>query len=211
MPTLTEKEFFDSLLEKTKTAFGNSLTKKKYPGEKWGCAVCDTPIQKGKGIIFGINWGNAAKTEQTAYPKSDKRFKGNKFISSSEKYIREFLKSEVKDLNYSNLCFFRTPFANNLPDEDWKLAIPLFMEYVAYINPPWMLMLGKPNKLSLHAQVEKVKAMSRKTNKAAYGYYGSAFGNIPFVSVPHPQAWLSMEVRTELWRKVIIENKYFPK
>jgi hypothetical protein len=200
---MNEINFFNHLLDETKKVFLESETRKHNPNENWNYAICDTPIQKGKGLFFGLNWGGNDKNAQSAYPDAIKERDWN-FINNSRSYFREFFKLEIENLNYSNLCFLRTPNAFKLHPSDWKLTIPLFQEYVEYINPPWTLMLGKPVPLWDHHLEPKSFFLvdDKKNNRKVYGYSGLLFGKYPFGAVPHPQARVSKEARMEIWKKV---------
>lgn len=143
---MDERQFFDHMLDKTRQVFHRSKTYDNYGDKNWNFAICETPIQKNTGIFFGLNWGGKDIDTQSEYPVADKKRNWN-FVSHSRRYFREYLKTEIEQLNYSNLCFFRSPKVQQIEDSDWDLAIPLFKDYVDYINPPWTLILGKPNQL----------------------------------------------------------------
>jgi hypothetical protein len=201
---MEEKEFFEQLLDKTQIAFFKSETFKKNGDKNWNYAICDTPIQEGKGIFFGLNWGGKDIDVQTAYPEADKKRNWN-FISKSRPYFRDYIQAEIEGLNYSNLCFFRSPKFKDLHPSDWSLVIPLFQEYVDYINPPWALMLGKPSPLWANHLTNKIEyhVFDKKYKKKVYGYNAFIFQKYPFGAVPHPQARVSNEARKEIWEKVI--------
>jgi len=205
---MDEKTFFKNLLEKTKEVFLTSQTYKEHGEKNWNYAVCDTPIQKNTGIFFGLNWGGKDIDKQSTYPERIKPRNWN-FITHSRAYFREYLGKEIEQLNYSNLCFFRSPKVHQLISSDWELAIPLFRKYVDYINPPWTLMLGKPNHLwEKHIENKNYKEFhDNKYNKTVYGYTGLLFGKYPFAAVPHPQARVSSETRKEIWKCVVKENR----
>jgi len=204
---MTEIEFFDHLLDKTQKVFFKSNTFKKHGDKNWNFAICDTPIKKKTGIFFGLNWGGNDIDAQSVYPLAEKDRNWN-FFSHSRNYFLEFLNTDIEQLNYTNLRFFRSPKVKQIEPTDWDKAIPLFQEYVDYINPPWTLMLGKPNHLwndhiSNHNTIKK---KDNKTNRNMYGYTGILFGKYPFGAVPHPQAKISTETRKEIWQSVIKDN-----
>ena len=208
----TEEElFFYELLDKTESVFKNgSATHKKYPDENWNFAVCDTPIQHGKGLFFGLNWGGDYKNPQSAYPKKEKD-RNWPFISHSRNYFRTYFNAEIEDLNYSNLCFFRSPNMKHFVKSDWNLGIPLFSEYVHFVKPSWALMLGSPPpalKQAIYLQdLKEIELRDTKSNKNVTGYTGTLFGKFPFGSVPHPQARISKEARHAIWEKVTDQMK----
>ena len=67
-------DFFVELLAETEVQFKESPVhaKQKKEGKEWNYAVCATPIVKGKGVIFGINWGGDNKLAQTEMPIGNK-------------------------------------------------------------------------------------------------------------------------------------------
>lgn len=199
---MNEEHFFKYLLDKTEAEFKKSKTFAKYRDKNWNYAICDTPIQKGKGIFFGLNWGGKDINAQTVYPKRDNKRNWN-FITQSRAFFRNHLNSEIEDLNYSNLCFFRSPRIKDLESEDWNLAIPLFMEYVEYIKPPWLLMLGKPPKIILDkTDGWKKEHVINQSNSRKVNYYTGKLHGKPFGGVPHPQARVSNEARQAVWKEV---------
>ncbi len=201
---MNEIDFFNHMLERTKAAFLQSKTLEKYPNENWNYAICDTPIRKKTGIIFGLNWGGKDHNPQSKYPEAIKT-RDWPFITHSEWYFKEFLHTTIDQLNYSNLCFFRSPSMNQIVKSDWDLAILLFKEYVEFIDPPWLLMLGKPVYLGNSYLTNKttIKQTDINNRKNVYGYYGTLFNKYPIVSVPHPQARISTESRKDIWKQVI--------
>ncbi len=207
-----EEKFFYDLLKKSKEVFLTSETYKNNKNENWNFAVCETPIQRNAGVFFGLNWGGKNINEQSKYPVAMKKRNWN-FVSHSRRYFRDYLGKEIEELNYSNLCFFRSPKVYQMANSDWELAIPLFKEYIEYIKPPWTLMLGKPNRLwEKHVENKESKPFfDKKYNKTVYGYTGKLFGKYPFVAVPHPQARISPESRKQIWQELVAENKSFKK
>lgn len=207
---MEEQQFFKNLLEKTREVFLTSKTYSLYGDRNWNFAVCETPIKKKTGVFFGLNWGGDDTNTQSEYPKISKERNWN-FISHSRQYFRNFLHSEIEQLNYSNLCFFRSPKAYQIHKDDWELVIPLFKEYIDYINPPWSLLLGNIENLGNRYLTEKVtiKVWDKKHSRSAFGYTGCLFGIYPFAAVPHPQARISAETRQAIWNSVVKGNKNF--
>ncbi|RYC51858.1 hypothetical protein [Flagellimonas olearia] len=208
----SEERFFHQLMGKTRALFLKSKTFEKHQDKNWNSAICETPIQISKGLFFGLNWGGNNIGQQTTYPEKHRK-RDWQFISHSRKYFREYLNSEIEDLNYSNFCFFRTPKAHQLENTDWELAYPLFKEYVDFINPPWTLMLGKSNyALSQHISSKQEFSVWDDVNKkTVYGYTGILFSKYPLGAVPHPQARISSDARNEIWKTITdrIKEKAF--
>lgn len=206
---MEEIQFFNDLLRDTWQVFRESPIKQYQDREKknWNYAICETPIQKGKGLIFGLNWGGENDyPAQKNYPSINKGKRNWPFISTSRKYFKKHIGIEsINQINYSNLCFFRSPKIKYLKERDWELALPLFEKYVNYIKPTWTLMLGNTgiNYLGNHLTITdriKVNGKGRKVK----GYKGVLFGKYKFKCVPHPNNYRfnSSEKIDELWAKV---------
>jgi hypothetical protein len=200
---MTEEEFFYDLLKKTEVVFNESATRKKFPKENWNFAICDTPIQKGEGLFFGLNWGGDNIDQQSVYPPKKKE-RNWKFVAQSRPYFKEYFNAEIEDLNYSNLCFFRSPDMNRFVPTDWDLAIPLFEGYVEYVKPSWALMLGKPpSQLKKHiTDYKRHHVINSNNGRRVFSYTGILFGKYPFGSVPHTEAHISSDSRHKIWSKV---------
>jgi len=203
---MNEREFFDYLRKKTEEIFKTTSIYKTHPDKNWNYAICDTTIKKGKPIIFGLNWGGNDIDAQSEYPKDDKSRNWN-FISHSNNFFQEYLKiSDISEVNYSNLCFFRSPKVHLMKDgKDWELAIDLFNEYVHYIKPSLTVMLGKTGipKLNSNKSLTDLNRIEEKDKrKRVFGYKGKLFGKYSFACVPHPQVRISTETRENIWRKV---------
>lgn len=204
---MTEQDFFHQLLKETEKVFLTSPIYKyqKEHNKNWNFAVCDTPIKKGKGLVFGLNWGGDDKDAQTVYPPEKRERKWN-FMGSSKKYFKSYLNIEaIDDINYSNLCFFRSSNLKPLVAADWKASLPLFQKYVAFIEPEWTVMLGNTGVKILQDNAlltDLVKVKFERKRGLSYGYKAKLFGKYPLYCVPHPQAQISSEVRKGLWEKM---------
>lgn len=97
--------------------------------------------------------------------------------------------------------------------QDWDLALPLFQEYLNFINPPWTLMLGKPESF-INKHIENFQSFNvfdNEKSKNFKGYTGKLFGKYQWGSVPHPNARPSEKTRNEIWGKVIKEGNLIQK
>lgn len=195
--SMSEREFWKYLLSES----GRTWPEKGY-------AICDTPIMKGKGIIFGLNWGDVSKGVQTEYPVLEKE-RNWPFMRNSKPFFKNYLGIDsISEVNYSNLCFLRTTNIAQLTDDNWKAALPLFKRYVEYIQPSWLLMLGvtgmsilnSHNELTKHKRHEVVGSRGR-----IFGHAAMLYGRYNLFAVPHPQSKISKEGRSGIWEKVMAE------
>lgn len=213
---MTEKQFFEFLLKNTGQVFQNSPIQEYQVrhNKNWNYSICETPIQKGKGLIFGLNWGGDNINTQSQYPVADKERNWN-FMSNGIFYFKKYLTvKSIDEINYSNLCFFRSPNIKYLTWKDWELSVPLFKTYVDYITPTWTVLLGKTGVRILN-ELGHLKDLSRievkgKRNRT-FGYTGLLFDKYNFYCVPHPQTRIATEVRDEIWHLLFTQEKPFPK
>jgi len=128
------------------------------------------------------------------------------FIGDSAGFLQKYfaIDTSMPDFNYTNLCFFRTPSIKYLSAKDYKLSLPLFEEYVAYVQPPYLLSIGTGNFDVLRKQ--KRIAEWKQTDVASAPMQGIAarYNGIKSLFVPHPQARLTNEHRAELWRQTAL-------
>ncbi len=126
-------------------------------------------------------------------------------IIVNQKDFKEYFNRDIEDLNYSNLCFFRSPDMDHFEPSDWELAIPLFEDYVHYVNPAWALMLGKPpSQLKKHiSNYKRHEVINENNGYRVFGYTGTLFGKYPFGSVPHTESQISSESRHQIWNDVV--------
>lgn len=204
-----EEQFFYDLLEKTKEVYTTSPVYKKYGDAKnWNCAVCETPITKGNAVLFGLNWGGNDINQQTTYP-TKQREKGRNwpFAKHADHYLKKYFECTINEVNYSNLCFFRTPNAKYLSYQDWQLSIKLFEKYIDFISPPWTIMMGDPKILNEKQFTNRKRWEYRAPNatRRSFAYVGLLFGKYPFGAVPHSAARCSPETHNALWAQMEVE------
>ena len=201
---MSDQDFFDSLLAKTKAAFEQSPLKAKHPDARWFYSVCGTPVQTGKPVVLGINWGvgTSEHEAQTTMPDGND-VKNYDFIRDSSLYVKKHfnLNASAADYNYSNLCFFRTPDIGYLSSGDYQLSLPLFEEFIAHVKPPYILSIGTTNFDVLRGQ--KRIADWKQTDVPGASMQGQAarYKGVKCFFVPHPQARLSNEHRVQLWEQ----------
>ncbi len=206
-----ENQFFDELLSDTAIMFKKSpvYEKQQELGKNWNYAVCATPIIKGKGIIFGINWGGDDIQPQTTMPTGE-NIVNYTFIKQSRKYLEQLgLNFSDINFNYTNLCFLRTPKANLLEEDDFRLSIPLFEKYVRFINPPWLLSIGGKNMkiLDKFGHLKGDEIVRYYDDQRKFRGHSAPLWEWNVFSVPHPQARLSKasNARQTIWEKIIFK------
>lgn len=199
--------FFYELLNKTAETFSASNIKviQDGRGEEWNYAICDTPIQQGKGIILGINWGGKGNYKVQNQIPVGKEIGNYLFIARSRKYLELDWGLDFNNLNfnYSNLCFFRSPKASDLVLTDFELSLPLFKEYVDHIKPPWLLSLG----VSTIEVLKNLKCFNQDPEQipdaeGKFKGYSAKLWGFNFYSVPHPSARIKSGARDLIWKKV---------
>ena len=198
-----ENIFFESLLNETKEAFHRSpiFERQEKEGKKWSYSVCGTPIQIGKGIIFGINWGVDGEHQPQTKMQDGSDIDTYKFVERSRWYLKEYFLLDINDIsfNYTNLCFFRSPGSKDLTDLDYKLSLPLFERYVKFIDPEWILSLGSgSSQILLNNGLLKGDNLF-KEGKAKFKASAEKLWGYDFYAVPHPNARVKNDLRKELW------------
>lgn len=208
---MLEEKFFYDLLKETKLAFDKSPIKRYQieNGKSWYYAVCDSPIVIKRGVIFGLNWGESKDGDdkaQTVYPYDAEKKRDWNFASTSKRYFQDHLGiNHIGEVNYSNLCFFRSKNIDPIKPEDWKLSLPLFESYINYIQPKWCVLLGNTGVdiLKKHCKISDLKRMVYQGEKRrTFGYNGKLFDTYKFYAVPHPQSRLSPDARKSIWTQL---------
>jgi hypothetical protein len=203
--------FFSELLTDTDKQFKKSpiYQKQLTLGNEWNYSICATPISKGNGIIFGINWGGSGNfLPQTVMPTGDD-IADYHFIKQSRQFLEKHWQLDISNINfnYTNLCFFRTPKEKELSSDDYKLSLPLFEKYVRYINPPWLLSIGGTNLKVLSGLGLLKNIQYQFDNEKKFRGYSAQLWDYNIFSVPHPTARLTTEARNTIWTKVTEEMK----
>ncbi len=203
---MDEHALFDQLIQKTEIAFHQSDVFIKNPN--WSYSICGTPILKGVGLIVGLNWGGGGNGEifpSQTYPDGID-VKTYTFIKRLFPYLNKYLKvDDPKEINYSNLCFFRSPKVKDLSDKDWNLSKELFLDYLRYLDPPWIILAtsgiecaSRALDLSdvLHFTAGDIIIFNAYIAKCSVGGR-----NVQLYSYPHPNAKVPGWVRDQLWDK----------
>ncbi|CAM3358909.1 hypothetical protein [Zobellia roscoffensis] len=201
-----EEIFFNDLLSITKKAFYKSPVYNKNKHKDWFYSICSGPFTRKKPIVFGLNWGvgkDFVHKPQVSYPKE---IDSNTwpFKTHVDKHLTKHFDCSFDEINYSNLCFFRTPSTKFLSWEDWMISIPLFQAYVEFIDPPYIIMMGSPKYFNSE-QFSNRKTIGHKPEGKKRNFYvrtGLLFGKYPFGSVPHSAARCSHCTHDILWEKM---------
>lgn len=205
---LNEKDFFNQLLQDAGTAYSQCDVIKL--NSNWSYSVCGTPIIKKQGVILGLNWGGGKSENfapQNVYPAGDDIEK-YPFIMKIRPFLKEHLHvQDIKTINYSNLCFFRSPKVQDLTEGDWDCSRHLIQKYITYIEPAWILFLSTNIDQAIKSLelefLESPKVISYKTYTAYRGISKITGQKIPFYALPHPNARLQYNIRQQLWNLVL--------
>lgn len=201
-----EEQFLQDLLAYTEEMFLNSpvYATQKQSGCQWSYSVCNTPIQRGKGILLGINWGvSGYHVPQTKMPDG-KEITTYNFIYRSREFLERYLLLDFDTLNfnYTNLCFFRTPKESSLHKKDYENSLALFRKFVEFVEPKWIFSLSSNNNkiLSQFGHLTDSTDFYDSDNKYK-GVKANLWGHSYF-SVPHPNARVKAKSRNEIWELI---------
>ncbi len=205
---------FERLRTQVAAAFEKSDIKQKQQalGKSWYYDVCALPLRPGKPLLLGLNWGDdpsARHLPQKSEPgqSSFSTVKSWRFIASSEPFLRRYFHLP-SDLNYFNVCPFRSEKVTDLTDRDWRLAIDeFFLDAIDAVNPPSVLMLGASNVERLtkynivNTHMVSVDDNGRSVNAHVGTLRGRALEAVPFFALPHPGNHISTQARQRIWAK----------
>jgi hypothetical protein len=202
----TEEQFLQRLLADTKEKFLESpvLGEQQLCGRQWNYSACGTPIQVGKGILLGINWGVSGDHEPQTEMPDGKDIPTYNFIQRSRQFLEQHLHLDfdTKNFNYTNLCFFRTPREVFLRPKDYENSLPLFRKFVEFVKPEWIFSLSNNNTkiLQQHGQLRFTIDYYDSESKHK-GVKANLWGH-PYFSVPHPNARVKAKSREEIWEQI---------
>lgn len=201
-----EEQFLNQLLADTKKRFLTSpvLKKQQLCGSQWNYSVCGTPIQIGKGILLGINWGVSGDHEPQTEMPDGKDIPTYNFIQRSRRLLEQhlLLDFETLNFNYTNLCFFRTPSEVFLRPKDYENSLPLFKQFVEFVKPEWIFSLSNNNTKILQQFGQLTNATDYFDSEQKHkGVRANLWGHSYF-SVPHPNARVTAQSREEIWEQI---------
>lgn len=209
---MTGEELFARTLPKVAAAFRSSDVKRLQErlGQDWYYELCFLPLVPQQPLLLGLNPGRdpAGHTPQTQYP-TDARYAevmNWRFVNRSLKWITRHLGS-VRDLNYFNVCPFRSQSLADLTDRDWRLGIEsFFLDVIDFVAPSKVAVLGTSGVHRLEAMnltksrdIGIVSKEGRRIN-ARVGVVLGREGSYPFFAVPSPNNALSDADRDAIWR-----------
>ena len=194
--------FFYRLLDETKDAFYSSPISKS-PFNTWGAAVCDNPIKQGAPIMAGIHWGGSSYTGfQTEYPSEKNR--NYTFLRNVPGLLKNhFNINSIDEINYTNVCFFRSTHEEKITPRDWRNTINLFDKYVDYVKPSYMIILGRTpiEQLDKCLCLNDLVSVRVGETKKRYRVFTAKYkGLYPLVGLPHPNGKIQKKSLDDLWK-----------
>jgi hypothetical protein len=213
-PAIRKGELFQHLLVQVNYAFEQSDIKRRQKaiGRAWFFDVCGLPLRPGKPLLMGLNWGvdsSAQHRPQLVEPDASSfaTVSGWAFVARSERLLQRYF-HPVRELNYLNVCPFRTPDISYLTDRDWQISIDNFlMDAIDGIRPSRVLLLGASgvSRLARLGAVQTRVVAVDDNGRAVNAHVGTISGRttkgIPFYALPHPNNKIGGAAREAIWSK----------
>ncbi|MBP6872642.1 MAG: hypothetical protein KBC43_11605 [Bacteroidales bacterium] len=213
---LPPEAFFNHLKDETEKAYDNSPVKKF----KLYYSICGTSIKRGKEVVFGLNWGGSNKAgenyeAQKFMPENKSDSDEYKFIKAQLPFFENYLQiRSVDEINYTNLCFFRSTKINDLKKDDWDNSLKLFDLFIKYINPERLIFASigtaSVTKLfsldSFHKIQEKSFAQGDKIFTAYKGKYKNSI-DVYTVPYPYRAGGINNDTRHKIWDWLLPKQK----
>lgn len=200
-----EAVFFEHLRREAAAAYAESPLRRSQGDACAHYEICATPLRRGEGIVCGFAAASVAGetyAPQTAAPERPTVDAG--YARSLDPLLQRFLGVALREVNVTNLCFFRTATPEALEDDDWRCAIPLFLKYTLYLDPPWIVFTDTAllDRLVDSGLVDDYHTHVARGEEQplARSYSGHLRTGEPFACVPAPGADLAPEQRAELWQ-----------
>lgn len=188
---------FEQMLDEIDALYRNS----KHFHNRLYYSLIATPLAPGRPLLIGINWGGSGegyaaqqKDYFATYPDALAEVNTYIFIKRSRDFARRIGLDFTQPFNYSNLCFFRTRTAAELPATDFEVCAPIVQRLVDHINPPYILSLGTtllPYLPAGESETDTTEGRARVVGRRSFGR--------PHVLLPHPNAKLSNAARAGAW------------
>lgn len=215
----SDAQLFQRLLQRVRAAFERSDVKRRQESldESWHYSICALPLRPGQPLLLGLNWGadrHARHTPQLMEPQRGAfaEVQNWNFIRRSDGLLRRYF-APVQELNYLNVCPFRSPDTSCLTESDWKLAIEeFFLDALDALRPPRVLLLGASGAPQLGrfglvtTRVVSVDDNGRSVNAHVGTIRGRERRGIPFFALPHPNNKISSGARDAIWAEAFREG-----
>jgi hypothetical protein len=132
-----------------------------------------------------------------------------RFGREVEKLLSRFGRT-LADMNYFNVCPFRSPKISELTEADWNLAIQNFLvSALDAIGPPRTVILGITAVHRLRSVMSDFAWHPTRADGRATGWGSGMLIRVAarhhFILLPHPQARLKRDVRNRLWAEAFAE------
>lgn len=203
------QQFFSDLLIKTKLAYESSEIKAKG----FYYSVCATPIHLRSTLILGFNWGGREQKAQLAENIPNVQFNLMDTLGSMKRTINYFKKhfseadQDGNPANFvqSNFCFFRSPKERDISQHDINLSVPLFEEFLQYVQPLRVISFSSKLKEYFANNNRIIKTDSpliesgRNKFVASKGMLYVQDKSIPIFFLPHPNYPITRLAREMAW------------
>jgi len=187
-------------------------------GNEWSWSICALPLRRGHDLLLGLNWGRDPKGHRAQYePPADaaivaiRKDPTERFARVADALLRHYGGCDLSEMNYFNVCPFRSRKIDELELGDRRVAIEhFFLPAIDAIAPPRTLILGK-------SAVDWLLALGRVVGRPLLSDYEwrrmpdggpsagwgkgvivGGSGRHRFIVLPHPQARIKGNARDRL-------------
>ena len=122
-----------------------------------------------------------------------------------KKYLQRFLPdTRKKYVGWTNICFFRTPTARELPCEDIALCVPVFLELMDIISPSAIISVSDAVRKHLKPHLLKeTRGRSVPMGQHSFTPIRAVLARdrreTPILFLPHPARPMRRDYRDECW------------
>jgi len=133
-------------------------------------------------------------------------------VKADRSRIEESALGPLSELNYFNVCPFRSNGIDELTDNDWRLGISAFFnETMEFLAPPVALFQGTSGleKLREHGLADFRPVVVTRSNKRSTGFVGwlrTGTHQTPFYAIPRPRDLHSEAEKALLWNSILAET-----
>ncbi len=203
------KQLFDEIAAELQKVAPNTplMQQQKELKRRWGYSICATPLETELPLVMGMNWGGSGEFEvQSEMPDKqgfiDDLNKGHyRFLTRSSRLLKTYGEIDIwsGNFNYTNFCFFRSPNAKYLHNDDYALSLDILERLIKGIQPSKIICLTT-SVISHIPDKGTLQLIQSSGQRTYHAYQGQLFG-FPFYCVPHPNAHVPTMQREELWRQ----------